>query len=259
MNEVVTRQEMKAWDDRPAPVITEQTAMIQMIERMAMNPEINIERVAQLISMQERMEERQFLRASKLAYDKAFSEMQGELPILEERGKHSGTGSTYAKFDDLNEAVKPVLKKHGFYLKFRIKQDTAKVIVTGILGHKEGYSEEAQIELPVDTGGQKNNVQAIGSSIKYGERYTAGALLSLSSRKSEDDNGDRGGGIVPISEEQFGELRKLMLEARTNEVKFLELFKIDALTDLPASKFPKAVDELKAAIEWQRKSKEKAK
>jgi hypothetical protein len=59
--------------------------------------------------------------------------------------------------------------------------------------HRGGHSEEATKFYPADTSGSKNAIQAIGSSISYGKRYTASALLNLTSRK-EDDDGAKGGG-----------------------------------------------------------------
>jgi len=243
MNAIVERaaHAPQTWDDRPAPAISETLAMIQLIERMAMNPEINIERVQQLISMQERMEERQFARNSKMAYDAAFAIMQGQLPIIAEDKEHGGTKSTYATFDAINQAIRPALSENGFSLKFRIHQEAAKVSITGILAHKGGYSEETTIELPVDTGGQKNNVQAIGSTQSYGQRYVTKALLSLSSRKSDDDNGDKGGGSPSISEDQCQTLLDRMREVSADFPKFLAYFKLQELADLPAKRFAEAI------------------
>jgi hypothetical protein len=43
--------------------------------------------------------------------------------------------------------------------------------------------------LPHDSTGSKNAVQAVGSSTSYGKRYTACALLNITSR-GEDDDGE---------------------------------------------------------------------
>lgn len=245
MNDVIEHsrevQVPKTWDDRPAPPASESAAMLQLIERMAMNPEINIERVQQLIAMQERMEERQFARNSKMAYDEAFATMQGELPIIEEDKEHGGTKSTYATFDAINQAIRPALSANGFSLKFRIHQEAAKVSITGILAHRGGYSEETTIELPIDTGGQKNNVQAIGSTQSYGQRYVTKALLSLSSRKSDDDNGDKAGGGALIESEQFAKITTLLRDTGSDLAKFLGFFKIETVADLPAKRFGEAI------------------
>jgi hypothetical protein len=64
------------------------------------------------------------------------------------------------------------------------------------------------MELPVDTSGSKNPVQAVGSSTAYGKRYVMEALLNLTSR-GVDDDGKRGGGqgairrTLPVGKKQL--------------------------------------------------------
>ncbi len=59
--------------------------------------------------------------------------------------------------------------------------------VTGVLRHRGGHKEVGELELPPDTTGGKNAVQAIGSALSYGQRYVARLLLSLTSRGGDDD------------------------------------------------------------------------
>lgn len=172
-----------------APV-NETAAVMSMIERVAMNPDVDIDRLERLLDMQERI----VARNAKGAYLKALSDMQPELPIVTENGeiKHKADGpviSTYALWEDINEAIRPILSKHGFSLTFRVNRPEGMIDVTGVLGHRDGHSEETTLTLPCDSSGAKNAVQAIGSSISYGKRYTANMLLNITSR-GEDDDGE---------------------------------------------------------------------
>ena len=63
----------------------------------------------------------------------------------------------------------------------------------GVLRHEAGHKEEAELQLPADATGGKNAVQAVGSTLTYGQRYVARMLLSLTSRPSEDDDGQAAG------------------------------------------------------------------
>lgn len=178
---------------RRAAQVSETGAIIQMIERAAMNPAVDIEKMERLFEMRERV----VARDAKVAYFAAMAQLQIELPAIAERGgikNNSGAvQSTYAKWEDINEVIKPILSRHGFALSFRTGQDQGAIIVTGVLSHAAGHSEETVMRLPVDTSGSKNSVQAIGSSTSYGKRYTAQALLNLVSY-GEDDDGRAGGG-----------------------------------------------------------------
>lgn len=161
-------------------------AILSMIERAAVNPAVDIDKMERLFEMHRQAQAGQ----ARAAFDVAMSAMQPHLPIIEERGEiknNAGkTQSTYALWEDINEALRPILAEFGFALSFRVKTETGKVSVTGILaGH--GHREETTIDLPVDGSGSKNGVQAVGSSTSYGQRYTAKLLLNLTSRGADDD------------------------------------------------------------------------
>jgi hypothetical protein len=208
--------EMGAVEREPSTAIAvtnDVAAVMQVIERAAANPDVSVEKLEKLLDIQERI----FSKNAEIAFNGAMAEMQAELPVISERGtiKIPGRPDTkYAKFEDINETVKPILKKHGFAISFKIDSTNGKVAVTGILTHRGGHREQTTMDLPVDTSGSKNPVQAVGSSTAYGKRYTMEALLNLTSR-GQDDDGKRGGG-GGVSEERFLELKK-QIEATTSK------------------------------------------
>lgn len=178
------------------PALSESAAIIQVIERAAMNPNVDIDKMERLLQMQERIMERN----ARSAYSAALAEMQPHLPVITEKGKIvvrdkvtkeiiQSTG--YALWEDINEAIKPVLAEYGFALSFKTGvMPDGKITVTGILSHRDGHQEETTMALPHDSTGSKNAVQAVGSSTSYGKRYTASALLNITSR-GEDDDGEK--------------------------------------------------------------------
>lgn len=193
-----------------APAPSESAAILSVIERMATNPEIDPDRIERFIALKERMDK----EVARKAFAAALAAMQSEMPVIEENGRievrkkdqqGNRTGevqqsTTYALWEDINEAIRPVLKEHGFALMFRTGQTPeGKVTVTGILSHREGHQEETTISLMHDSTGSKNAVQAMGSSISYGKRYTASALLNITSR-GEDDDGESGGKLLAKAE-----------------------------------------------------------
>jgi hypothetical protein len=66
------------------------------------------------------------------------------------------------------------------------------VKVTCKLTHKQGHSEEVTLEAPLDTSGGKNNIQAMGSSVSYLERYTLLAITGLATKEQDDDGASTG-------------------------------------------------------------------
>jgi hypothetical protein len=160
----------------------ETSAIIATIERAASSNEVDLDKMQALLNMQERILDRN----AKQAFYAAMSQMQSDMPEVVERAKAHNTN--YASFEDINAAVRPVLQRHGFAVTFRVHQDTQGIVkVTAVLSHTDGHSEDTSLLLPYDTTGSKNAVQAVGSSVSYGKRYTMCALLNIATRGEDDD------------------------------------------------------------------------
>jgi hypothetical protein len=181
-----------------AQVPAEDAAILAMIERAARDPAVDMDKMKDLWAMRREMIEQR----AKMAYTAAFAAMQPEIPCIDEHGqitnKNGEVQSTYAEWEDINDAVKPIIAKYGFALSFNIQTAAAQVTVVGILRHIGGHSDTAEIVLAPDMTGSKNAVQGIGSSISYGQRYTAKALLNITSRAPQDRDND-GRGAAPTS------------------------------------------------------------
>lgn len=246
MNQVA-RKEVETLPQQAEPT-SEAGAIIAMIERAATNPAVDIDKMERLFKMHGDV----VARNARTAYAAALSLMQPDLPVIIERGKIkiSNTNTqSYARWEDINEQTRPVLAKHGFALSFRTGQIENKIVVTGVLSHKDGHSEETTMHLPIDNSGSKNAVQAVGSSTSYGKRYTAAALLNLTSRGEDDDAKTAAGGF--INEDQIGELVALIEDIGGNrkdalKAGFLKYMKVEAIADIPAGKFKDAIAALEA-------------
>lgn len=213
------------------------TSFFAVIERMATNPSVDVDKLERLLQMHERMQERQ----SEAEFASALSEMQTSLPSIGERGDAAGR-YTFALWEDINAAIKPVLSRFGFALSFRT-DFTDGIAVTGVLSHRSGHSERTTIKLPADASGNKNAVQAVASSVSYGKRYTAGALLNLTSHGEDDDA--FAAVVETVTDEQAAKLRD-MLEATGSDVpKFLAWLKVKSVEAIPAQAFDTAMKALK--------------
>lgn len=233
------------------------TNMMLMMERIAKNKEVDVEKMREVkeLAMSLLNDQR------RAAFDDALAQMQDDLPVITARGKleirakdkdGGRTGkllqsTPYAKWEDINEVIKPVLKRYGFALRFKTGlSEKGLVTVTGILsGH--GHREESMFELQHDATGSKNAVQAVGSSTSYGKRYAASALLNLTSR-GEDDDGKTGGGkpiedgfpgdqVSYITSDQITQLRNLCKKVGCPEKKFTDWADVDRLDDISADRF----------------------
>ena len=161
------------------------TSVMSMIERMAENPAISLERVEQTFAFYQKVQ----ADFARRAFDAAFADMQPKLPVIDKAGmSHNGK---YGRWEDIVEGITPILGQHGFSIRFHVANEPGKITVRAILAHRDGHREETSFDLPADTSGSKNAIQAIGSSTSYGKRYTASALLNIVTR-GEDDDGNGG-------------------------------------------------------------------
>lgn len=241
---------------QPPAEVSETGALLSMLERAAGDPRVDIDKFERLLQMQRQVK----ADHAREAFAAALAAMQPNLPVITEKGrievreKDAQGGRTgalkqstsYARWEDINEAIKPVLAEHGFALSFRtgVAAD-GKLTVTGILSHRQGHQEETTIALPHDSTGSKNAVQAVGSSTSYGKRYTASALLNITSR-GEDDDGQAGGVGATITEEQAMEIRERLEACNARIPVFCQYLGVPNIAGIPASKFADAIRAVEA-------------
>ncbi|ATH77149.1 MULTISPECIES: ERF family protein [Vreelandella] len=214
------------------------TAIIQVIERAALNPDVDIDKMERLLQMQERVMDRQAM----MAYSAAMAAMQTELPSIEERGQTNN--GCYATLEDIVDTVRPILQKHGFAVSFRIQTQERGIQVTGVLMHKDGHREETSMLLPADMSGNKNAVQAFGSSTSYGKRYVLCALLNITTR-GQDDNGQTStrAAVKRVTAFQAGQIQRLISQCPATTQEWFS-GKYGAAVQVPQADF----DKLRASL-----------
>jgi hypothetical protein len=233
----------------PAVVAADAGTIMAVIARAASDPSTDVDKLDRLLGMYERITAHQ----AKTAYAAALAQMQPNLPKVGKRGVISVPGkdankpgheTPFARWEDINEATRPILAEYGFALSFRmgVAQD-GKITVTGILSHREGHQEETTITLAHDATGSKNAVQAVGSSVSYGKRYTAMALLNITT--GDDDDGHAAGARY-VTEEQAEEILALMESVGADRRKFLSFIGASSIGEIPAAKYRAALQALNA-------------
>lgn len=162
--------------------------MVSMIERVAMDPNSDLTKLERMIELKERHD----ASNAKSAFAAAFAKASADFPDIPKNGK-GHNDKPYATLKDIISYTRPVLSENGLALTFAIDTSGQKVVVTAKLMHKVGHVEATSIDLPSDSSGSKNAVQAVGSSQTYGQRYTAQAILGLSLGEDTEDDGRSAG------------------------------------------------------------------
>lgn len=220
------------------PAVNALTPM-EMLDR-AVQSGASIETLDKLMSLQERWEKNQ----ARKEFDQAVADAKLEIkPILKNRTGHNN--KKYADFAAIATAIDPIISKYGLSYRFRSEQ-SERINVTCVLSHRSGHYEETTLSGPADTTGNKNAIQAIGSTLTYLQRYSLVQALGLAA--ADDDDGEKGGIGELITEAQALELTDLCEAVGADRAKFLKYLKIESLDQLPAKRFADA----KAALEAKR-------
>lgn len=233
----------------PSTVVRAAMTPMDMIDR-ALTSGATPETLERLLALQERWESGQ----ARKAFDEAMAAAKEEIPVIRKnRGVDftSAKGRTNYKYEDLAEiarTVNPILSRHGLSYRFRTTSGAGEPIsVTCVVSHRLGYSEENTLTAGRDESGNKNSIQAIGSTLTYLQRMTLKAALGLAA--AEDDDARRADAKVddgPISHEQATTIRALIEETETDIAKFCELMKVEAIPELPASQYGRVIASLEA-------------
>ena len=113
---------------------------------------------------------------------------QAAMPALKKGAINPFTKSKYVDLKSLINTVKPVLNKHGLFLRQEVSGgDDGTVTIKTTLFTPEGESLSTE-PLKIPFAGQ-NLAQAMGAAITYARRYSLMALLGLVGDDDTDGNG----------------------------------------------------------------------
>ena len=167
--------------------------------QVAVSQGADLTKIEKLMELQERFEKNEARKQFDAAIA-AFKENPPELSKNKEVDFTSQKGRTHYKHASLDEVALKIgsaLSPHGLSFRWGVEQTGAKVKVTCILAHKAGHSETVQLEGEADNTGNKNSIQAVGSTITYLQRYT---LLSITGMAVQDQDDDGRGGVALTDE-----------------------------------------------------------
>ena len=224
-----------------APVASAALTPLDMLNR-AVETGANIEVLERLMALHERYEAAQ----AKKAFSSAVASAKGEIPaIFRNRGVDFTTakGRTNYRYEDfagVANVVDPILNKHGLSYRFRSAQENGRVRVTCVLSHRDGYSEETTLEAAEDHSGNKNSVQAIGSSATYLQRYTLKLALGLATTNDDDATASSKTEDDFLTDDQSEAITALLTETKANITAFLQTFRVESVSDLRKSQYADA-------------------
>lgn len=226
--------------------------MVAMMERLALNPDLPVEKLRELLAMQMQ------IRAveSESAFNTAMSACQGEMGRISADAHNPQTNSRYASYGKLDSVLRPIYTKHGFAVSF--DEDTSKqtpdtVTLMAYVSHNGGHTRTYRKVMPIVTTGIKGNAMMTpthgrGSADSYGKRYLLKDIFNVAIGEDDNDGNQPKDHGPTITEEQAANLLLLCEQADRTEAQLCKHLKVAKLTDLPQKEFGETVAMLKAKV-----------
>lgn len=237
-------KEMTLFEEEQVQVVSTTPADLL---RIAVSQDADLEKLEKLMELQERWEDRE----AKKLFVQAMTKFRNECPVIlkmqsvDFSTSKGRTNYNYEGLPDVIEQIKKTMTDCGLSHTWKTEQKESLITVTCCICHVAGHEECTSLSASPDATGNKNPVQAIGSTVTYLERYTFKAILGLAS--AEDNDG--GNPVETITTEQALDLQAVLEESGSVD-KFLKAYKIKEIGDLSADLYPKA---MKAAKEKRKK------
>lgn len=233
----------------------EQSSLLQVIERAARDPSVDIDKMERLMLMMERQQ----ARTAEQAFSEAMNITQEEMRPISKDASNPQTHSKYASYAALDNAMRGIYAKNGFSLSFSSEMVGESLIcVTCKVAHRNGHVERPTLSIPIDTKGPQGKdvmtrTHATMSAVTYAKRGLLKMVFNIAEGdRTLDDDGNRAGGYQGptgnITPEQEATLLKMMTDNGLDVLVFLQWAKIERIADLPAANYGKAFNALTTKI-----------
>lgn len=226
--------------------------LVAVIEKAAVDPNVDVDKMERLIEMQERIMSKQ----AEIDFNNAMTDM--DLPSVEKNRKNEQTNSMYADLKSIQKTIDPVLKEAGFKYRWTHEYKENTVGTTCILYHRAGHSIEAYAEYEFDESGikgskNKTRPHASASAKTYGKRDSLCSVLGINI--TDDDDGNAAGS-VPITDKQKEALVALLQDVKDIEAyqkSFLDYMKVESIDVIPQKDYYKASNAINSKLKQQTK------
>jgi len=227
---------------------------LEMVERVASNPEIDADKIQKILDMQLQVMD----RTARDEFYAAMNKVQADLPIVTRDAVNAQTQSKYAKIEAIAKAIKPVYTREGFSMSFSQGESGVEnhIRIDGVLRHASGHSENTyNIILPVDNVGikgtvNKTMVHATGSTLTYGRRYLTCMMFNVATEDDTDGNQPfEPPPIKFISKPQIKQIQEMVEAAGEDMAKLVKWCKAESIETIPVNKYATVVKRLNEKID----------
>jgi hypothetical protein len=201
----------------------------------------NVAVMERLMAMYERAEEKE---AEKM-FAAAFVKLQAEMPQIFKTkpvpDKNGNLKYKFAPYEDIMDAVRPVLQANGFTISFSMSFKDGRVIQECTLTHVAGHSRKNQFMARVGNGPPgSSEAQGDGAASTYAKRFALCDALNIVIETDNDGkNPDARADGAPITEDQALYLHDLIKQcgSKVDMQRFLDFAGAKTIEEIGASRY----------------------
>src|SRR6516225_1916278 len=221
----------------PAPPSDGLSTLLTLIERVALDPRADVEKLERMMAMYERLKAKEAELAYNAAKGRILKKLAGikivkNRSVLCEIEKGKPQKGTYEAFkirplEEIDKHLRPLLAEEYMDLSYSDEpREGGDILIRGRLKHLPGgHYEDSLMPAPLDTTGGKSNVQAVGSTNSFLRRYIACNIFNIVV-VGDDDDGTGG----TIDEAQTKRILDLIKKAKGGP-KFLKYMKAQSVAE----------------------------
>jgi hypothetical protein len=240
-----------------APLGDSPSTVVALIERVALDPSADVEKLDRMMAMYERLKAKE----AELAYNAAKGRILKKLVGIKivktksalqemEKGKpQNGTYHTfkYAPLEEIDKHLRPLLAEENMDLSYSDEpREGGGIRIRGRLKHlPSGHYEDSFMSAPLDTTGGKSEVQAAGSTNSFLRRYVACNIFNIVVVGDDDD-----GAMGTLDEHQTKTILDLIKKAKVGPkfLKYMKARSVEEVGSLEAAVANIAVRDYRKAI-----------
>ena len=221
-------------------------AIMAIIQQAATSDTFDVAKMKELMEMKRDWDRD---RAAE-AYAVAITRFQNECPQIHKGRKVQQMGFSFASFDDVMREAQQHLTACGIAIKFSTESTDRGIRVT-VTTRVGTHAEDSTLDVPVPSQLKVNDTQKYGAALSYAKRYALCAALNI---VVTDEDNDAAGLGQTISMEQEIELLELLESTGGDKPRFLKFMGVEKVIDIPAKRFPEAVNAINEAAKARGRS-----
>jgi len=225
------------------------TSLLEVITRAAKDPEIDVGKMERLVELSRSIKRDE----AEAAFNTAMSACQEAMRPISADATNPQTRSKYASYGKLDRVLRPIYTRHGFSITFSDGETTKAehVRVTALVRHAAGHKETHWKDMPADGKGAKGGdvmtkTHAAGAAQQYGMRYLLKGIFNVAIGEDDTDGNVPGDGVETLVQEQIDNIVALMTEVGADKARFLHLWRVKELKDIPRVNYHTVIDLLEA-------------